>query len=99
MNPIVKEIQGSALLSLALLAPELRFWGLAVSLQWAGAMRSLPLFREEEGGSAAVCSQELTVPGKLPNLQMMDEPLTESRNLSHKGRGVLQGTASGDSSE
>lgn len=62
---------------------ELSFAGLRAAvlvlgyfLQWAEAMCAPPRFREEDGAFAAVCSWELTVPGKLPNLRLMDEPLS-----------------------
>lgn len=75
--------------SSALLARGQQFWRLAVSLQWAEAMCAPPRFREEDGAFAAVCSWELTVPGKLPNLRLMDEPLSEPENLSDKQSGAL----------
>lgn len=58
-----------------------------------------PRFREEDGAFAAVCSWELTVPGMLPNLQLMDEPLSEPENLSDKQSGALSGAACGDNEE
>lgn len=76
-------------MSSALLAGGQQFWCLAVSLQWAEAMRAPPRFREEDDAVAAVCSWELAVPGKLPNLWLMDEPLSEPENLSDKQSGAL----------
>lgn len=67
-----------------MLARGQQFCCLAVSLQWAEAMCAPPRFREEDGAFAAVCSWELTVPGMLPNLRLMDEPLSEPENLSDK---------------
>lgn len=65
------------------------FWRLAVSPQWVEATCAPPRCREEDGAFAAVCSWELTVPGKLPNLRLMDEPLSEPENRSGKQSGAL----------
>lgn len=85
--------------SSALLARGQQFWGLAASPQRAEATCAPPRFREEDGASAAVCSWELTVPGKLPTRRLMDEPLSEPGNLSAKGSRALRGAARGGRSK